>query len=149
MEDMNAIMSLVEGFEGTFALRTNGLFLALLIGIATDFATGIAKGYKLYGRPSSAKLRDGGIKKAGIVLLVILSFGLSYMLTDTKHLLANTVMCYYIYMELISILENLEALGVQLPKIFVKILGEVKDDKKDEEAPTKPKEDPTNAETEE
>jgi len=113
-------------FEG-FALNTNWLTAILLSGMVLDFITGIAKGYKTGGKPSSAKLRCGGFKKAGIVLVVLLSYGLTLLFTDKNHLIFNSVQCYYIYMELISILENLTELDVKLPKILKTILGNSKE----------------------
>ena len=98
----------------------------LFIGIITDFITGIAKGYIIEGKPSSAKLRMGMYKKIGIVLVVGLGYFLSVLFSDANFVIAHAIMCYYIYMELISILENLTELGVPLPKILKKILGESK-----------------------
>lgn len=123
MEDITMLQNVFEGFT----LNTNFLTWALLIGIVIDFITGIAKGYKLYGKPSSTKLRNGGFKKAGIVMVVLLSYGLSILFTDTSRIIFNSVQCYYIYMELISILENLDELEVKLPKVFTKILGTSKE----------------------
>ena len=114
-------------FEG-FTLNTNCLTWALLFGMVLDFATGIAKGYKTEGKPSSAKLRCGGFKKAGIVMVVLLSYGLSLLFTDSNRIIFNSVQCYYIYMELISILENLTELDVKLPKLLKMVLGKTNDD---------------------
>ena len=123
MEDMTVLQNVFEGFT----LNTNFLTWALLIGMVLDFATGIAKGYKTEGKPSSTKLRNGGFKKAGIVMVVLLSYGLSLLFTDLNRIIFNSVQCYYIYMELISILENLDELEVKLPKVFTKILGTSKE----------------------
>ena len=123
MEDMTMLQNLFE----SFTLNTNFLTWALLIGVVIDFITGIAKGYKLDGKVSSKKLRNGGFKKAGIVLVVVLSYVLSVLFTDTNHIIFNSVQCYYIYMEIISTLENLDELGVRLPKMFTKILGDNKE----------------------
>lgn len=124
MEDITMLQNVFEGFT----LNQNWLTWALLIGIVIDFITGITKGYKLEGKPSSTKLRNGGFKKAGIVLVVVLGYGLSILFTDKNYIIANTIQCYYIYMELISILENLTELGVPLPKVLKKVLGENKID---------------------
>lgn len=123
---MNDIQTLENIFEG-FTLNTNLLTYALLIGIVSDFATGIFKGYKADGEIISQKLRDGGFKKAGIVFVVIMAYGLSMLFGDTSHIIFNSVQAYYVYTELISILENLVAVGVPLPKILKNILGNKKD----------------------
>lgn len=123
---MNDIQTLENIFEG-FTLNTNLLTYALLIGIVSDFATGIFKGYKADGEIISKKLRDGGFKKAGIVFVVIMAYGLSMLFGDTSHIIFNSVQAYYVYTELVSILENLAAVGVPLPKMLRNILGNKKD----------------------
>lgn len=123
---MNDVQTLENIFEG-FTLNTNLLTYALLIGIVSDFATGIFKGYKADGEIISKKLRDGGFKKAGIVFVVIMAYGLSMLFGDTSHIIFNSVQAYYVYTELVSILENLAAVGVPLPKILRNILGNKKD----------------------
>ena len=123
---MNDIQTLENIFEG-FTLNTNLLTYALLIGIVSDFATGIFKGYKADGEIISQKLRDGGFKKAGIVFVVIMAYGLSMLFGDTSHIIFNSVQAYYVYTELVSILENLVAVGVPLPKVLKNILGNKKD----------------------
>ena len=123
---MNDVQTLENIFEG-FTLNTNLLTYALLIGIVSDFATGIFKGYKADGEIISQKLRDGGFKKAGIIFVVIMAYGLSMLFGDTSHIIFNSVQAYYVYTELVSILENLAAVGVPLPKILRNILGNKKD----------------------
>ena len=125
-DKMNDIQTLENIFEG-FTLNTNLLTYALLIGIVSDFATGIFKGYKADGEIISQKLRDGGFKKAGIVFVVIMAYGLSMLFGDTSHIIFNSVQAYYVYTELVSILENLAAVGVPLPKVLRNILGNKKD----------------------
>lgn len=123
---MNDIQTLESIFEG-FTLNTNLLTYAVLAGIVSDFATGIFKGYKADGEIISQKLRDGGFKKAGIVFVVIMAYGLSMLFGDKSHIIFNSVQAYYVYTELVSILENLVAVGVPLPKVLKNILGNKKD----------------------
>lgn len=123
---MNDIQTLESIFEG-FTLNTNLLTYAVMIGIVTDFITGIIKGYKADGEIISQKLRDGGFKKAGIVFVVIMAYGLSMLFGDKSHIIFNSVQAYYVYTELVSILENLVAVGVPLPKVLKNILGNKKD----------------------
>ena len=119
MEDLNTLQNLFEGFT----LNTNLLTVALACGIVLDFATGIFKGYRKDGKISSSKLRDGGFKKMGIMLVVVMSYGLSVLFTDVKHLIFNGVQAYYVYTELVSIIENLNTLGIPLPKVIKNIVG--------------------------
>lgn len=98
---------------------------ALCILIAADLVTGILKGYIKEGVLSS-KLRDGGFKKCGVLLVVALSYALGVLISDTAHVLVNSVMAYYVYTELVSVFENLDALGVPLPPVLVQLLGRAK-----------------------
>lgn len=124
MEELNLLQNLFNGFT----LNTNLLTWALAIGIVTDFITGLAKGYRADKKISSSKLRDGGFKKAGIVLVVILSYGLSVLFSDESHVIFNGVQAYYIYTEMVSIIENLSDMGVDMPKIIKGIIGHGGDD---------------------
>lgn len=124
---MNEIQQLQSVFEG-FELNANLLTWGVLLGILADFATGIAKGYKADGKISSSKLRDGGFKKAGMMLVVFLSYGLSMLFNDSRHIIFNSVQAYYIYTELVSLIENLICLGVDVPWILRKIIGDKKED---------------------
>ena len=123
MEDLQILESVFEGFT----LNTNLLTYAVMLGIVADFVTGIVKGYKADGEIISKKLRDGGFKKAGIVFVVIMAYGLSMLFGDRSHIIFNSVQAYYVYTELVSILENLVAVGVPLPKVLKNILGNKKD----------------------
>ena len=108
---------------GDFTININLLWIALICGIILDFATGIAKAYKKDGKICSSKLRDGGFKKCGIVVVAVIALGMSGIFNDKYYIITNSVLCYYIYTELISILENLDAMEVPIPPIFKKLLG--------------------------
>ena len=108
---------------GDFTININLLWIALVCGIILDFATGIAKAYKTDGKICSSKLRDGGFKKCGIVVVAVIALGMSGIFNDKYYIITNSVLCYYIYTELISILENLNAMEVPIPPIFKKLLG--------------------------
>lgn len=123
---MNEFEVLQNMFEG-FSLNVNFLTWAVAVGIVFDFVTGIAKGYRADGRVSSSKLRNGMFKKSGIILVVIMSYGLSLLFNDTMHVIFNGVQAYYIYTELISVIENLVELGIPVPNILRRILGEKKE----------------------
>lgn len=108
---------------GDFTINFNLLWIGLVLGIVFDFITGILKAYKTEGKISSSKLRDGGFKKCGIIFVCIMSLGLSKLFYDTYFIITNSVLCYYIYTEIVSVTENLNEMGVPLPPIFKKIIG--------------------------
>jgi len=106
----------------------------ILMGI--DILTGIVNAW-IKGQIKSSKLREGLAKKFGEISVIIIGeifvigFGLSNFLSDGISL-------YLIIMELISICENLDKLGVPIPKFIKKALAETndkinEDEKKDEE----------------
>lgn len=119
MEDINTLEQLFEGMSINYGV----LLWVVLAFIVADFATGILRAYKNDGRVNSSKLRNGGFKKCGIVFVIMLGYVLSLTFNDSNFVIYHGVQAYYIYTELISILENLEDLGVKLPKILEKILG--------------------------
>jgi toxin secretion/phage lysis holin len=106
----------------------------ILMGI--DVLTGIVNAW-VKGEIKSSKLREGLAKKFGEISVIIigeifvLGFGLS-------NFLADGIAIYLIIMELISICENLDKLGVPIPQFIKKALAETNekiqdDDKKDED----------------
>lgn len=106
----------------------------ILMGI--DVLTGIVNAW-VRGEIKSSKLREGLAKKFGEISVIIigeifvLGFGLS-------NFLADGIAIYLIIMELISICENLDKLGVPIPQFLKKALAETNekiqdDDKKDED----------------
>lgn len=115
---MNELQNLFHGYT----VNVGFLGYALCILIVADLLTGIAKGYLKDGVLSS-KLRDGGFKKCGILVVVALSRALGLLLSDTAGVLSNGVMAYYVYTELVSVFENLDAIGIELPPILRQIFG--------------------------
>ena len=109
-------------FQG-MSINYGMLLWVVLAFILLDFMTGIFRAYKNDGRVNSSKLRNGGFKKCGIILVIMLGYVLSLTFNDRNFVIYHSVQAYYIYTELVSILENLDDLGVKLPKILEKILG--------------------------
>lgn len=114
-------MNELEQIFEEFSLNYSFLWIALLLFIACDFFIGILKAYKAKDVISS-KLRDGGFKKGGIVLVCFIGYFLSTIFNDSKHIISNSVLCYYIYTELVSVIENLTILGIPLPPIIKNIV---------------------------
>lgn len=113
---------LMELFQG-FSVNVNLLWYALGVLIICDFATGIAKAYRKDKYVLSSKLRDGGFKKCGMLSVALLGIGLSYLFGDSKLLISNGIVAYYVYTELVSVIENLDALGIPLPPVIKNITG--------------------------
>lgn len=116
------MQELMELFEG-FSVNTNLLWYAMGALMVCDFVTGIAKAYKKGNRVSSSKLRDGGFKKCGMIAVSLLCVGISELFGDENHIIANGAAAYYVYTELVSIVENLIELEVPLPPVISRIAG--------------------------
>ena len=119
LEDITSLEKLFEGFSINYGI----LLWVLIVFIVADFFTGIFRAYKNDGRVNSSKLRNGGFKKCGIIFVIDLGYVLSGTFNDKNFMIYHSIQAYYIYTELVSILENLEDLGVKLPKILERILG--------------------------
>ena len=111
---------LTQLFEG-FCVNLNLLWYAMGALMVCDFVTGIAKAYRREKCVSSAKLRDGGM-----IAVSLLCVGISRLFNDNGYVIANSAVAYYVYTELVSIVENLIALDVPLPPIVKRVLGGIK-----------------------
>lgn len=98
------------------------IFIVPIALMGIDYATGILNAW-LKGEIKSKKMREGLAKKFGelcvLVMGAIFSYGLAIPI-----IVINFVSVYIIIMELISICENLNKLGVPIPKFIKKALSE-------------------------
>lgn len=113
-------------FISQFRFRNELWVLFIPLGLmAIDALTGIIKAWA-HSDFKSGIMRSGLAKKAGeIVILVVgelLSYGL--MLPDA---IMNCVSFYIIFMEIMSILENADNLGIPIPKFVKDAISNVDD----------------------
>ena len=101
------------------ALRTLVVFIVL------DYVTGVIKGW-LLKEISSARGYQGLIKKS-LILVVIIIANMADDMLGTNGLFRNAICYIYISIESISILENLAACGVPIPKVLVDKLVQLRD----------------------
>lgn len=114
MESLRAIMSV--GFREDF-----WILLLPSCCIAIDIITGVLNAW-IENNVKSYLLRQGLGKKGGEILAVILGELLVCALSVPKELLTATSV-YIVFMEVISIFENLNKLGVPIPWFIKKALG--------------------------
>lgn len=111
------------------------VFVAPLILMVLDFATGLGNAYKRHEIKSSI-MRSGLMKKFGeVVILIIGELIVFATIIPARHQIMNFLALYISIMELISITENLDLLGVPMPGFIVKALhqtSEEMDDGKEE-----------------
>lgn len=89
--------------------------------IAIDILTGVLHAWVIH-HLRSYRLREGLAKKAGELLAIILGEVLVAGLCVPK-IIVSGISAYVIFMEIISIMENLHKLGVPLPKAVIMAFG--------------------------
>lgn len=111
------------------------LFIPLGL-MAVDVLTGIIKAWA-HNDFQSAIMRAGLAKKAGEIMILVVGELISYgmILPDS---IMNGISFYIIFMEVMSIMENLDELGIPIPKFVRDVINNVDDklqhgDKKEEE----------------
>lgn len=129
---MDQMKEILENFHFVNEVWAVMLPIALM---GLDIITGLVNAW-IKQEVLSSKLRKGLGKKLGEIAAIIIgemfivAFGMSTMVADGISL-------YIIIMELISICENLEKLGVPIPKFIRRALAvtneNIQEDKKDED----------------
>ena len=100
------------------------LFIPLgLMGI--DILTGIIKAWAKNDF-QSAIMRAGLAKKAGEIMILVVGELISFGL-NIPDIVMNGISFYIIFMEIMSILENVDELGVPIPKFVKDVINNVDD----------------------
>lgn len=117
---------------GQFNFRNEWWVLfAPLILMAVDVLTGIVKGW--VGKEFKASIMRAGLgKKAGEIAVLIIGEMLSYALS-LPDIVMNLVSFYIIFMEFVSICENIDELGVPIPAFIKDTINNVDDQLKHKE----------------
>lgn len=117
---MEEAINFLKGFHFTNAVWVLTIPVTLM---TIDVVTGYLNAW-VKGEVKSCKMREGLVKKFGeIVILVIgklFEFGLSL-----PAYIMNLISLYIVAMELLSITENLNKMGVPIPKFFRRGIGEL------------------------
>ena len=102
------------------------IFVVPMVMMLFDYITGIMKAWHL-NTISSAKLRDGLNHKAGECIIILIAVFLQKTIGTPKEI-TIFVSVYIIIMEIISIIENLDEIGVKIPSwVKNKLLAIVED----------------------
>ena len=110
---------------GTWVLASfDQAFLVLVCLVLLDYITGIVKAF-VNKDLSSSQGYKGIYKKIGIFVAVCVAF-LVDIIIGTGSTLRVVSVYWFVFMEAISILENLEASGVILPDFFITRLRQFK-----------------------
>lgn len=98
------------------------IFIVPIVLMGIDFATGIFNAW-IKDQIKSTKMREGLAKKFGELCILIMGAIFVYGLA-VPSIVLNFVSVYIMIMELISICENLNKLGVPIPKFIKKALND-------------------------
>lgn len=118
-------VSIVDGFYSNMVWG----FIALF---ALDLITGIMKSVKNGIPISSQRLRDS-VTKLGAYMLLITSLIVASKYEPSFVSIVTCTYYYFIFTELKSIFENVESMGVKIPKFLSnQVRDRVKDDEEDD-----------------
>ena len=113
-------------FVGQFDFRNEWwvLFTPLII-MGIDIVTGVVTAWAKQVFNASI-MRTGLAKKVGEIMILVIGELVSYslMLPDT---IMNCISFYIIFMEIMSILENADALGIPIPKFGKDVINNAND----------------------
>ena len=138
-ETMNPISAVAAAALGVLSAYMVQLFIPLIvlvIAMVVDYGTGMAKAWNA-GELCSRIGILGILKKLGYLVIVLAAMGVDYLLRygmaqvgvhiQVDFMLATIAAVWLIINELISILENVAALGGPVPGFLQKLLGRLKD----------------------
>lgn len=106
------------------------MFVSILILIASDIGTGILNAI-LHKKLTSKRSYIGMFKKVSIIAVILMGFIIEDHLKIPN--IGEMVCTFFIITESLSILENLKALGIPIPKVLTNIINsdnKEEDDKK-------------------
>lgn len=125
---IKGVFSLIGGFLGYTLGGFDGFLHALLLFVVVDYLLGIMRA--VLEKKLSSKVGFKGIfKKLVIFLLVAIAHIIDINIIKTNSMLRTAIIFFYISNEGISILENVAALGLPVPKKLRDVLKQIKEDK--------------------
>lgn len=105
------------------------LLTILVIFMCLDIATGLIKA--LIQKKLNSKIGYRGfLKKATIMLVIILANWLDILTTSEVPIFKTLAIYFYIGMEGLSVLENLSHIGIPIPKSITKYLNQIAKEEK-------------------
>ena len=104
----------------------------LLAFMVADVITGVRKAYmgksekSTKGYLDSQIMREGGIRKMLVIVVVYIATVTGQMVSPDSPIIRNLTISYYIATEALSVLENVAACGIKLPKPLLDALERMK-----------------------
>lgn len=123
---LSLIMASVGVWLGLFFGPLNGLLIALLAFIITDYITGVAAACVRKKLDSNVGFK-GILRKIIILLVVGVANLLDVYVLGANSVLRSAVIFFYIANEGLSIIENAGECGLPIPKKLREILAQLRD----------------------
>lgn len=122
--DLNLSLGGVGAIIGALIGDLNGLLIALIIFMVVDYISGVLAA--VYQKKVNSTIGYNGIlKKAAMLLVVILGNALDVYVLKNGSACRSAVILFYLSNELISILENYNKLDLPFPEKLKKILEQL------------------------
>lgn len=99
--------------------------------MAIDIVTGLLNAWATESF-MSAKMRSGLAKKCGEILIILIGMMFMYGMNLPSYILTG-ISVYIIFMEFMSVMENLKKLGVPIPNFIAKVLNNVDESLKNDD----------------
>ncbi len=130
--NIKMVAGLIGATLGSFLGGVDGLVIALIIFVVADYLTGVLCAAK-QKTINSKKGFWGIMKKILIFALVGIANIIDVHVIQTGAVLRASVIFFYLSNEGISILENMDCLGIPIPEKIRKIMKQITDDTKETE----------------
>lgn len=135
MNPLYAVVAAALGVLSSYLVQLVIPLAVLVVAMLVDYGTGMAKAWNAGELCSRIGIR-GILKKLGYLVIVLAAMGVDYLLRygmaqvgihiEVEFLLAAIATVWLIINELISILENVAALGVPVPGFLLKLIKKLK-----------------------
>lgn len=108
----------------------DGFIFALLAFIILDYITGVLGALITHSLSSKVGFK-GLIKKVVILIMVAIANILDEQVLHTGGTIRNTVICFFLANEGVSLLENAKRMGLPIPEKLLDVLDSLKSDDKE------------------
>lgn len=129
---VQAIFTALGGWLGYYLGGIDGLLIALIVFVVTDYITGLMCA-AIDKKLSSSVGFKGIFRKVLIFILVGIANILDIQIIGTGNILRTAVIFFYLSNEGVSLLENSAHLGLPIPKKLKEILEQLHKRSEDEE----------------
>lgn len=130
-----AVLAAALGVASSYLVQLIVPLIVLVIAMLADYGTGMVKAWNAGTLCSRTGIR-GILKKVGYLVIVAVAMGADYLLRyglsqvgvhiNIEFLIAAIVIVWLIINELISILENVAAIGAPVPEFLLKLIRKLK-----------------------